>query len=104
MNVTDDELKQALSSAPPLPEGLLGAVERTVAVRRTVRRSVVSVLSAVLLAVGVLSLSGRQSAETAPATTVSDEVDQELERIGSFVNADDMDEELLSYVVLGDLE
>ncbi len=104
MNTDREQWHDALRECPALPDDMYAVVERSIVRRRTVRSVLCSVAAGAALAFcGWFALEQRTPV-VSHAAVAGDIVDDELVRLGSFVNAAGMDEELLSFVVPGDLE
>jgi len=102
VNDIDDAVRRELSDAPPVPEHLFGSIERTVIRQRRIRRGMLLFAVVGLCAAAVwLGRSRTESPQVANQEMV-DEIDDELLRIGAFVNGAYLEEELPSYVVPGD--
>jgi len=102
MQISDEALRRELSDVPQVPDTIYGLVERRLRRGVQVRRWVWAVAAsiAVLASAGTYQAARTPDVQSTVATTVVDELDQELQEISAFLNGGTIDEELETYALV----
>lgn len=94
----EQKFNEALAGVPPLPDGIYDAVRTTVRHRYAMRVSMLSLAASLMLLLG-----GFQAYRSfAPAPAVSQEVADELQHVGEYLNGETISSEMPLYVSLDD--